>query len=184
MRLWPKSLKWRAILLTMLVTASSLSVACVLNLSTVAGWANTARHWVEDQHDRQKKIDQLKHSEHAFHRDLARGEFGRGSSAEEWFAKHPPSWCARHDNYITAFYETEERIDQVVVAQDGKLVSAHISWTLYDFFTFRTEADENDYVYSFRRWHQGYCATMPAVLGVAAVSERIYWTQFPQPTDD
>jgi hypothetical protein len=184
MRLWPKSLKWRAILLTLLVTASNCGVTCLLNPSMVDDWIFPARVWMRNQLERQERIDKLKESEHAFHRDLALGEFGRESSADKWLAKHPPTVCARHDNYITALYERNEYTILVVNAQDGKLVHAHCGPTHTDFFTFRTKADENAYSDSFKRWYQGYCATMPAVLGVAAVSKRIHASQFPQPTDD
>lgn len=185
MRLWPKSLKWRTILLTILVVASSCGVTCLLKPSLVDDWVFPARKWVEYQLERQERIDRLKESEHAFHRDLARGEFGRGSSADEWFAKHPPTECMRHDNYITAYYANVNMyIVQVVIAQDGKLIQAYCGPTHTEFFTFRTKADENDYADSFKRWHRGHCAAMPAVLGVAAVSDRIHTSQFPQPTDD
>jgi hypothetical protein len=185
MRLWPKSLKWRAILLTLLVTASSCGVTCLLNPSMVDDWVFPARKWVEHQVERQKEIDRLKESEHASLRDLAHGEFGRGSSADEWFAKHPPTQCFRHDNYITAHYLRDEfGIFLVVISRDSELIHAHIGYTYYDFFTFRTKAEEKDYADSFERWHKGYCATMPAVLGVAAVSKRIHMSQFPQPVDD
>jgi len=184
MRLIPRTLKWRAILLTLLVTASGLTVACVLNLATVDEWIFPTRVWVTNQLERQQRIDRLKESEEPYLRDLARGEFGPGSSADEWFAKHPPTECMRHDNYITAFYVRNEYTIQVVIAQDGKLVHAHCGPTHTEFFTFRTKADENDYVASYERWHKGYCAAMPAVLGVAAVSRRIHTSEFPQPTSD
>lgn len=180
MRLWPKSLKWRAIVLTLIVTASSCGVTCLLNPSMVDEWVFTARVWMRNQLERQERIDRLKESEHASLRDLARGEFGRGSTADEWFAKHPPTWCVRHDNYITAYYARDEEIILEVIAQDGELIHAHIGYTYYDFFTFRTKADQNAHADSLTRWVRFNNLTLPGVVGVAAAVPR----HFPPPTGD
>ncbi len=186
MRLWPRSLKWRTILLTLLVTASSLVVAYFVNRSAVDGWCDDVQGWMKEQRERQERIDRLKSSDEPFLRDLARGEFGRGSSADEWLAKHPPTECIRHDNYVTMIYGDGHLLSPHVIAEGGKLVHAHCGWfEIYtEFFTFRSEIAKNAWSESFKRWHQGYNATMPAVLGVAAVSQRFDARDFPPPTGD
>lgn len=185
MRLWPKSLKWRTILLTLLVTASSLVVAYFVNRSAVDGWCDDVHGWMKEQRDRQERIHRLKSSDEPFLRDLARGEFGRGSSADEWLAKHPPTECIRHDNYVTMLYGRGNFLSPQVIAQDGKLVHAHYgAFTfLTEFFTFRNDAEETAWGDSFRKWDRDQNAARAAVIGVAPLARGRDARDFPPPSD-
>jgi hypothetical protein len=186
MPLLPRSLKWRAILLTLLVTASSLIVAYFLNRSTVDGWWGDVELWMKEQRERQERIDRLKESDHPYLRALARGEFGRGSSADEWLAKHPPTECIRHDNYVTMIYGEGHLLCPHVIARDGKLVHAHCgAFTfLTEFFTFRNEGEQTAWSDSFKRWAQDDNATHAAVIGVAPLARGRDARDFPPPTGD
>lgn len=162
MRLWPKSLKWRTILLTLLGLGGSATVAYLLNRTAVDGWVTGVQKQIQAAEIRQDRLGISKNSPHAPIRDLGNGLFRRGSSADEWFAKHPPARRRQHDEYVAATYEEG---GLTVIARDGRLVFARS--TLCEYFGFASEADDEAYQESHARWLQEYFSARAAVVGVA-----------------
>jgi hypothetical protein len=108
MKLIPRSLKWRTILLTVWVLTSVFGTV----------WYFYGRD-IEQHIARGIGNYRLRDSEDAVVRGFARGEFGPGSSVVELIEKHPPSHVKRWGRFTNVTYE-----DVFVVAMNGKLLCA------------------------------------------------------------
>lgn len=113
MRLWPKSLKWRTTLLTLLgLVAVGGTVGYV--------WWRPIGGCVSNQMQIWKDRD----SAHPVTRGLARGEIRAGSSVDELIAAHPPKRVERHGRFMDLRYAD----GPTVTAMDGKLILAQLGW--------------------------------------------------------
>jgi hypothetical protein len=132
MRLWPRSLKWRTILLTLLGLVAVGGTAGYV-------WWRPIRGYVSNQMEIWKDRD----SEHPVTRGLARGEIRAGSSVEELIATHPPKRVARHGRFVDVTYAD----GPCLTAMDGKLVLAYLGWcsqsTVY--FNHLSPAEEREW---------------------------------------
>jgi hypothetical protein len=185
MKLTPRSLKWRAIWVTLLASVSTLASVYYWQKSTIDGWVSDVRSEYASWREMLDRIERMKTGNDPVLRDLARGEFGRGSSVDEWLAKHPPTDCIRHDNYVTAIYGKMGLISPHVVAEDGRLVHAGCGAFTFstEFFTFRTEADQKRWSKSIHREWQFELAAQAAVVGIAPLARYRDASYFPPPDD-
>lgn len=185
MKLIPRSTKWRVIGVTLLASVSTLASVYYWQKSTTDGWIRDVRSEYAKWRETQDRIERMKTGDDPVLRDLALGKFGHGSSMDEWLAKHPPTDCIRHDNYITAIYGKMGLISPHVVAEDGRLVHAGCGAFTFitEFFTFRTQADQKRWSESIHREWQFELAAHAAVVGVASLARHRDSSFFP-PHDD
>lgn len=172
MRLWPKSLKWRTILLTLLgLVAVGVSV----------WW--TFRADIAVFVRQQKTLSVLRNSPHALDRAVGNGELRVGVSVDEWAAAHPPRSRCRHDEYDTLMYEGNHRYAPLrVIAVDGVIVFAGTDIT--DPLVGVLSSDESAaYFNSLKRWSARRIAGLTAVSGVAGSGSLDRWS-FPTPHID
>jgi hypothetical protein len=108
MRLWPKSLKWRTILLTLLGLVA-------VGGTVVYVWGRPIKNHVREQ----LEIFGLRDDPHLVTRGLARGEIGPNTSIEELIACHPPDEVLRSGRFVRASYFTD-RGGTHVVAVNGR----------------------------------------------------------------
>lgn len=176
MRLWPKSLKWRTVLLSLLGLVGVV----------VSGWW-TFRVQINAFVKQQKTLNALRHSPHALDRTVGSGELRVGASVEEFAAAHPPKSRLRHDEYETLRYEGNVRRNSlVVIAVDGVIVFAG---TDYDGpageLVGRFSADDAAaYRASIRRWSARHTVGKAAVCGIASTGSQNPWDFPTPPTDD
>ena len=116
MRLIPRTLKWRTILLTLLGLAA---------VGASVWW--TFRAEISAFVKRQQTLDKLRHSPHALDRTVGSGELRAGMPVVEFVTTHPPKSRLRHDEYETLMFEGSHRLSTGslrVIAVDGVIVFA------------------------------------------------------------
>ena len=132
MRLWPKSLKWQAVLLTLV---GLLAVG-------VSGWftfGQSIRYAIGNQ----VEIHSLRGDPHPVTRGLARDEIRAGMSVEELIATHTPDELFRSGQFVRAYY-LSERGGTYVVAVDGRVArGAFCALGQHTVFFDHLTADEN-----------------------------------------
>lgn len=177
MRLFPKSLRWRVILLTLLgLTAIGVSV-----------WATFGRA-IEAAVRRQLVLLALRDDPHPVTRGLARGEIGPHTSIEELIAAHPPDDLRRSGRYVRATYRSRRGVTHVVAVDGRPAAAMHWGWfeegaTFFDHMT----PDENNPFYpmtmdaEWSREVRDYYLAHAALGGVAG-----HWggMQYRDPLDD
>ena len=132
MRLLPKSLKWRVILLTLVgLTAIGVSV-----------WVAFGRDIIDTlfHHGR---ISSLRNSPHPVTRGLARGEIGPHTPVEELMATHPPDKVFRSGRFVRISYYWGQPGRTHVVAVDGRLLYASYCFEGRTVFFDHRTADED-----------------------------------------
>lgn len=177
MRLWPHSLRWRTILLTLLgLIAVGVSV----------WW--TFRADISAFVKRQQLLASMRKCRHPLDNALGDGELREGMSVEEWAAAHPPETCTRHDRLVTLRYEGTVRRDSLrVVAVDGVIVYAGTE--PYDPSPESTlvgslSPDEAAaYRASILRWSARHTVGKALACGIASTGSRDRWA-FPTPLLD
>jgi len=123
MRLWPRSLKWRTILLTLLGLVAIGGTAGYVWWRPIGGYiSNQIAIW-KDRDDA-----------HPVTRGLARGEIRAGMSVEELIATHPPKCVDRHGRFADVRYAD----GPTLTAMDGKLVLAQLGWCSHSTIYFNT----------------------------------------------
>ncbi len=167
MRLLPRSLKWRAILLTL------------LGLVAVGGsvwW--TFRADISAFVKRQQVLDDLRKSPLAIDQCIGGGQFHVGVSVEEWIAAHPPKSHIRHDEYDTLTYQLTVRRDSPrVIAVNGAIVFADTeSGQPKNALAGNLSPDESAaYWRSFLRWQARQTVGQAAVCGIAHPASQNPW---------
>ncbi len=112
MRLLPRSLKWRAILLTL------LGLAAVIGTAGYVWWRPI---WLHTQS--QVEIVCLREDPHPVTRGLARGEIGPQTDIEQMISAHRPDELLRSGQFVRASYYTDRGADRGgthVVAVNGR----------------------------------------------------------------
>ena len=109
MRLWPKSLKWRTILLTLLALVAVIGTVLYVWWRPITGFVSQRVATVEFWDD----SDPLT-------RGLARGEIREGSQVDELIAAYPPQHTIVYDRYTQLHYQN----GVAVLARDGRLAHA------------------------------------------------------------
>jgi hypothetical protein len=172
MRLLPRSLKWRTVLLTLL---GLVAVG-------VSGWW-TFRTQISAYVKQQQTLDKLRRSPHAIDRAVGSGELRVGMSVDEFAATHPPRDRLQHDEYDTLSYEGNHRRDSIrVIAVNGRIVFAgeRVDEPA-GVFVGGMSADEcGAYIASIRRWSERYIVGRAALGGVAGCGSLDRW-MFPTP---
>ncbi len=176
MRLIPRTLKWRTILLTLLgLVAVGVSL----------WW--TFRAEINAFVKRQQLLDKMRNCRHTFDNALGNGELREGMPVEEWVAAHPPKSRFRHDQYESLIYEGSARRDSLcVIAIDGVIVFAGTDTTQpeHTIVGSLSPTEVRAYDASVRRWRQNQIAGRAAVFGVVCAGSPERW-DFPTPmTDD
>ncbi len=138
MRLWPKSLKWRTILLTL------------LGLVAVGGTVGFV-WWREiwDHFNWQKQMATLRESPHPLTRKLARGEVRAGDSINEVMASYPPERVWQIGRFTEAHYGNNPDL----IAMDGRLVFARSGWGTPGTIIFKVMSPAEE-----REWSEGWTA--------------------------
>lgn len=160
MRLWPKSLKWRTILLTLLGLMGVIGTAGYV-------WWRPINRYVYNQ----LQIMHERDSADPVARGLARGEIRAGSSVDDLIAAHPPKRVDHFGRFTDVTYPNS----LTVIAVDGKLTFAQYGWCSHStiFFNHFTPADAQEYEACAaadheRRMEEARCQHS-AVCGVAAM---------------
>jgi hypothetical protein len=132
MRVWPKSLKGRTILLTLLGLMGVIGTAGYV-------WWRPIRGYVHNQ----LQIIRERDSDDPVVRGLARGEIRAGSSLDDLIAAHPPKRVERFGRFADVYFAN----GVMVIAVDGKLVFAREGWCSHCtvFFNHFTPADSQEY---------------------------------------
>ena len=173
MRLLPRSLKWRTILLTL------------LGLIAIGGsvWY-TFRADISQFVKQQRQLDRMRKSKSPVDQMIGRGELREGASVAELADAYPPADRIRHDEYETLKYDMKwVRVNLWVIAVDGRVVYAGSDPGSEPGYV--GQMSPNDYwryQASLLRWERNLIAGMAAVNGVAAAGT-LDPQHFP-PTDD
>jgi hypothetical protein len=160
MRLWPKSLRGRTNLLTLLGLVAVVGTAGYVWWRPINGYVY-----------HQLRIIRERDSAHPVARGLARGEIRAGSSVDDLIAAHPPKRVDRFGRFADVTYDD----CLTLIAVDGKLVFARHGWCSHStiFFNHFTPADSQEYeacsvAEDARRMEDDRCPHR-AVCGVAAM---------------
>lgn len=132
MRLWPKSLKWRTILFTL------VGLTAVIGTAGYIWWRPISRYV-----SNQLQIIHERDNAHPVTRGLARGEIRAGSSLDELIAAYPPKRVQRFGRFADVDYKDGPSL----IAVDGNLVFARYGWCSHAtiFFNHFSPALEQEY---------------------------------------
>lgn len=140
MRMWPRSLKWRTILLTLLGLVA---------IGVTAGYMWWRPIW---EHLKwQREMATLRESPHPLTRKLARGEVRPGASIEELLEQYPPVKLWRFGRFTEAHYGNNPDL----IAMDGRLVFARSGWGTSGTIVFNTmsPAEEREWSESWSEYY-------------------------------
>lgn len=176
MRLIPKSLKWRTLLLTAWALAVVFGTIWYFHGGDIKRYVN-----------RHRENYRLRDHDDPVIRGLARGEIGPGASIDEFIATHKPKRVLRHGRFVEVGHQSV-----VLVAMDGKLISAYYGGHI--FFYQLSEADElahlasrsNFFEQERQAWRDRHAAVagfgfLPSNLGIKSPPDTGFHIRSPGP---
>lgn len=177
MRLVPKSLKWRAILLTLLGLVSVV-VSVWFTFGRQIGWA------VEDRWN----VLRLRYDPHPVTRGLACGDIGPHTSVEEMIVAHPLDVLLRSGRFVRTSYYTNVSGTHVIGVNGRPACASFCALNQHTIFFDHLTRDENRAVTDMtpengRHRPDEVRAGHRAVAGVAGYEAACTWTGVKRPDE-